>query len=370
MKRCLTMFVLLSLCVSTASAITIDEFVPAEGTVEITTENPSFESLLSCESVDDFDLLLYPNMSAFPLRFIDFACFNCTNTTISVSPETSEFLDTYFWNGDDTQYTNAEVLSAQVFVGLAMMEGGADYDAFMEQVSGYSAEGSAWNFLAFIKDIDTCQAYLQAHKDYLSEDAGFTGPLNNGGIPFSLGLTSKFDQDVKARLLDTYIEYWEGLHTRLSSWGVGLGEYEYYKPFNPFAYEAAYGLPYPGSPTVEEPTDPIDADAPNDVSSGDTSELSDISTENSHIDPNFGEDVKTGEAFVPENPDQYVDYMLGENGNSSTPEEKVLPERHYGIGDILLGLSVIVVIVCCAVFFMQDWVTKRRDPFHNYPRWR
>lgn len=370
MKRCLTMLILLALCISVVSAITIEEFVPAEGTVEISTENPSFESLLSCESVDDFDLLLYPNMSAFPLRFIDFACFNCTNTTISVSLETAEFLDTYFWNGDDTRYTNAEVLSAQVFVGLAMMEGGEDYDAFTEQVSGYGAEGSVWNFLAFVKDIDTCQAYLQAHKDYLSEDAGFTGPLNNGGIPFSLGLTSKFDQDVKARPLDTYLEYWEGLHTRLASWGVSLGEYEYYKPFNPFAYEAAHGLPYPGGPTAEVPEEPTGVDVSTEILPEDVGGLPDVSIENSHIDPNFGEDVKTGEAFVPENPDQYVDYMLGENGSTSTPEEKVLPERHYGVGDILLGLSVIVVIVCCAVFFIQDWVTKRRDPFHNYPRWR
>lgn len=369
LKRFVYCFVLLCFMCSTASAISIDEFEQIEGSVAMYTRNPKFEEVLACQNYFELDSLLYPHMPNFPTKYMDFACFNCTDVEYSLSQETAEFLFRYF-PSEGMEYTNAEVLSAQLYVGLAMMQGGEDSDVFWNSLEYLDSRETAWGFDVYISEFDTCIEYLNSKRSYLDESFGFSGGLNIEGVPFSLGLTSKFDVAVRDRDVAVYSRYWSGLNNRLQLWGAVVGSYGYGTGYNPFIYQQVNNLPYPGMP--EESSDLETAPEQSVLDSDEGSEDFTPSTEG-RTDPSFGEDRRTGESYVPDDQHQYIDSIGAKDSEVPTQEADTpsgLPRRQYGLNDILLAVSVVTVIVSCTVFCIQDWIVKRRDPLRNYPKWR
>lgn len=342
----------------------------------IDTRNPNFDDLLNQESSEGIDGLLYPHMEDFPYKYLDPMVFSCADTSITVSGETAYFLSTYFplWENSDDAYTNAEVLSAQLYVGMAMNDGLTSTDMFKEQLQSIGFDTRRRSTTLHVTELESLHQALSEHS------VAFQSTDTSDFVDVStLGLHSRFDIDIwESQDVSLCTEHWGGFQDYVTTYGLSVTARNSDRYYSPFKWQEDVGLmapsigfEYPIGLDGSESQEGVEsaggsAGAEGDSSSGEHRGI--YTQEDYPHDP-----VKRG----PNDPNAYIstvdDALYGGVDTVVTQDitnGKDSLSRYRSFSDYLLAGCLLFVVIAVGGLCIADWQKRRRDPMRNYPKWR
>lgn len=323
---------------------------PYESGSNFSIKNPTVEQIEATTTIEELDALLYPHGLQLPTKYIDASMLYLGDTVSTATDAVLYFADTYC-QYNDISYTNAEVMAMRLWVTMGYLDETSEaYEAFADfydrngiDVSSFRGTLGPTNFE---KTKELVLSAQQTGGDLMRSTDGSVG---------SLGCFTPLDyldsgEDIGVTV-DDLPDYWRSRVELIDL--LGLQAKDNGVAQDPCVWETSEYMQWLTANSTDE-----DEDAATEEP---VEEAPPTTDDKPAIDP----DSEIGKPMKDHKPNEYVaDFETG------IGSDDVVVHRTYGVQDVLLYVSVVLVISIATVFGILDWRRKRKDPTKNYPKWR
>lgn len=329
--KCMLFSCIVLLCFSSVSA---------SETISLELSPVSSEGILSCESAESLDSLLYPSGIEIPTKYLDASSLLFTATSLDVNVETYNWLRSNF--PADT-YTFAEIYAADMYLYLdkCFQEDTLSGDQFAAQTF-YESCGISSNIAGYtveITDWDLFKTYIDSALIF-EEETLQSALYENSCVSVGMGFDWFSEFDLYTR--DSVQFFFDTRQTFMQSTGLA------------FAYSSS---------ELANREKPVLAD--------NTAENTDISVVDKTADLDL--DTTAPDTVLPQTePSTEIDYNSVRANSSISDfalvEQSGLTQGSIGFHDVIIVVAIIIASAAAIVFCILDWLRKRRDPTRRYKR--